>query len=174
MGIRWEREQISYGRSKWETRGAARAQQGCTLHLSVQLLYCIMYHFLKKRVIACMSTTYEKDQYTEWEIRYTRVHLWVKVQNPNSLFTPSPSSTLCPSKWSSKGWKHSPKKQDTTWLLLSHHPFSILNLVRCFPPWGHERRKNVFDRCRLLHWSPVFYQAAMTRCRKLQNQHQLM
>lgn len=29
-----------------ETRGAARAQQGCTLHLSVQPSHCIMYHFL--------------------------------------------------------------------------------------------------------------------------------
>lgn len=30
-----------------------------------------MYHFFEMRVIACMSTTYEKDQYTEWEMRYT-------------------------------------------------------------------------------------------------------
>lgn len=39
--------------AKRETRGAGRAQQGCTLHLSVQLLHSIMYNFLTRRVIAC-------------------------------------------------------------------------------------------------------------------------
>lgn len=39
--------------------------------------------------------------------------------NHNSPITTSPLSTRCPSKWSGQGKrrKHSPKKQDTTWLL---------------------------------------------------------
>lgn len=29
-----------------------------------------MFHLFEKRAMACMSTSYEKDQYTEWEMRY--------------------------------------------------------------------------------------------------------
>lgn len=29
-----------------------------------------MYHLLEERAMACMSTSSEKDQYTDWEMRY--------------------------------------------------------------------------------------------------------
>lgn len=51
--IRRDGEEISYGWCKRETRGAGRAREGCTLHLSVQQLYCIMYNFLMRKATAC-------------------------------------------------------------------------------------------------------------------------
>lgn len=30
-----------------------------------------MYHLLEERAMACMSTSSEKDQYTDWEMRYS-------------------------------------------------------------------------------------------------------
>lgn len=58
IGIR--EEKISYGWCKWETRGAGRAQQGCTQHLSVQLLYCIIYNFSYAEGKHVPFTTYER------------------------------------------------------------------------------------------------------------------
>ena len=73
IGIKRGGEKISYGWCRRETRGFGRAQQGCTLHLSVQLLHCVMYYFLWLGAIIIQSAAYEKEGKQRGRCRCIRI-----------------------------------------------------------------------------------------------------